>query len=69
VILTYLPHEIQTLYTSYTPSLIEYLAGGGVVAFGMLAITIGLRYFKIVDHDKVEHEPVLKKTYALGSAD
>jgi Ni/Fe-hydrogenase subunit HybB-like protein len=69
VILTYLPHEIQTLYTSYTPSLIEYLAGGGVIAFGMLAITIGIRYFNIVDHDKVGHEPVLKKTYALGSAD
>jgi Ni/Fe-hydrogenase subunit HybB-like protein len=69
VILTYLPHEIQTLYTSYTPSLIEFLAGGGVIAFGMLAITIGMRYFKIVDHRIVQHEPVLEEAYATGSAD
>jgi Ni/Fe-hydrogenase subunit HybB-like protein len=70
VILTYLPHEIQTLYTSYTPSLIEYLAGGGVIAYGMLAIIIGIRYFKIVDHQAVEPEQIKSKpAYALGSAD
>jgi molybdopterin-containing oxidoreductase family membrane subunit len=70
IILTYLPHETQTLYTSYTPSLIEFLAGGGVIAYGMLAITIGLRYFKIVDHDaELEHELVREEAFALGSAD
>ena len=69
VILTYLPNQIQTLYTSYTPSLIEILAGAGVVAFGMLAITIGIRYLNIVDHSEVQLEPVLEETYALGSAD
>lgn len=69
VILTYLQNEIQTLYTSYTPSLIEYLAGFGVVAFGMLAVTIGIRYFNIVDHSVVEHERVITEAYALGSAD
>ncbi|MES0343457.1 MAG: NrfD/PsrC family molybdoenzyme membrane anchor subunit [Anaerolineales bacterium] len=69
VILTYLPNQIQTLYTSYTPSLIEILAGAGVVAYGMLAITIGIRYLNIVDHSEVQLEPVLEETYALGSAD
>ena len=69
IILTYLPNEMYTLYTSYTPSLIEYLAGGGVIAYGMMAITIGLRYFKIVDHRQDQHEPVLQDSYALGSAD
>ena len=69
LILTYLPHEIQTLYTSYTPSLIEFLAGGGVIAFGMLAITIGLRYFNIVDHSVTHEAPILEEAYALGSAD
>jgi Ni/Fe-hydrogenase subunit HybB-like protein len=70
VILTYLPHEMHTLYTSYTPSLIEFLAGGGVIAYGMLAITIGLRYFKIVDHSTISAEqPVMLEAYAMGSAD
>jgi len=44
VVMTYLPHSIQTLFTSYTPSLIEFLAGAGVVAYGLMAFTIGVRY-------------------------
>ena len=50
VVMTYLPHSIQTLFTSYTPSLIEYLAGAGVVAYGLMAFTIGVRYLRVVDH-------------------
>jgi Ni/Fe-hydrogenase subunit HybB-like protein len=69
IILTYLPHAIKTLYTSYSPSLVEFLAGAGVIAYGMLAVTIGLRYFNIVDHEVVDHQPVMGELYALGSAD
>jgi Ni/Fe-hydrogenase subunit HybB-like protein len=72
IILTYLPHETHTLYTSYTPSLVEFLAGGGVIAYGMLALTIGLRYFKIVDHSEhieAQDEPLMEHVYAMGSAD
>ena len=50
VVMTYLPHSIQTLFTRYTPSLIEYLAGVGVVAYGLMAFTIGVRYLRVVDH-------------------
>jgi Ni/Fe-hydrogenase subunit HybB-like protein len=50
VVLTYLPQEIVARYTSYTPSLIEILAGGGVVAYGLIAFTLGVRYLKVVDH-------------------
>ncbi|TET35764.1 MAG: hypothetical protein E3J69_04695 [Anaerolineales bacterium] len=69
VILTYTPNAIRTLYTTYVPSLIEILAGGGVIAFGMLAITIGMQYFNIVDHAEAQPEPVQEEVYALGSAD
>jgi Ni/Fe-hydrogenase subunit HybB-like protein len=69
VILTYTPNAIRTLYTTYVPSLIEILAGGGVIAFGMLAITIGMQYFNIIDHAEVQLEPVQEEVYALGSAD
>jgi Ni/Fe-hydrogenase subunit HybB-like protein len=50
VVMTYLPHSIQTLFTRYTPSLIEYLAGAGVVAYGLMAFTVGVRYLRVVDH-------------------
>jgi Ni/Fe-hydrogenase subunit HybB-like protein len=41
-------------YTSYVPSLIEIAAGAGVIAYGVLAVTLGIRYFAIVDHSSVE---------------
>jgi Ni/Fe-hydrogenase subunit HybB-like protein len=69
VVMTYLPHSIQTLFTHYTPSLIEFLAGAGVVAYGLMAFTIGVRYFKIIDHRDVEYATVQEKVYGLGSAD
>lgn len=50
VVLTYLPQEIVARYTSYTPSLIEILTGAGVVAYGLMAFTLGVRYLKVVDH-------------------
>jgi Ni/Fe-hydrogenase subunit HybB-like protein len=56
VILSYLPKEIETMYTTYSPALIEWLVGAGVVAFGMTAFTLGVRYLKIVDHGVEELE-------------
>ncbi|HLE28478.1 MAG TPA: hypothetical protein VI793_10200, partial [Anaerolineales bacterium] len=57
--LTYLPQEIAARYTDYVPSLIEFLSGAGIVAYGLLAFTLGARYLNIVDHRAVpeaEHE-------------
>ena len=50
VLLTYLPQEIVTRYTTYIPSIIETLAGLGILAYGLLAVTLGVRYLNIVDH-------------------
>ncbi len=50
VVLTYLPQEIVARYTHYTPSLIEFVTGAGIVAYGWLAFTLGVRYLNIVDH-------------------
>jgi Ni/Fe-hydrogenase subunit HybB-like protein len=55
VLLTYLPNEIIARYTHYVPSFIEFLAGAGVVAYGMLAVTLGVRYLNIVDHPAKAH--------------
>jgi Ni/Fe-hydrogenase subunit HybB-like protein len=56
VVLSYLPGVPAVSYTSYTPSLIEFLAGGGVVAYGFLAVSLGVRYLKVVDHDELHEE-------------
>lgn len=50
VILTYLPQEIRTIYTTYFPSIIEILSGLGVLAYGALAITLAIRYLNLIDH-------------------
>jgi Ni/Fe-hydrogenase subunit HybB-like protein len=55
VVLSYLPQDMGTRYTAYWPSLIEYLSGAGVVAYGLLALTLGIRYLNVVDH-RAAHE-------------
>jgi Ni/Fe-hydrogenase subunit HybB-like protein len=55
IVLTYLPHEIVARYTSYFPSTIEFMTGGAVVAYGLLAFTLGVRHLKVVDHKAAIH--------------
>ena len=50
IVLTYLPQEIVARYAQYSPSLIEIISGAGVLAYGLLAYTIGVRYLDVVDH-------------------
>ena len=49
-------------YTSYVPSLIEIAAGAGVIAYGVLAVTLGIRFFSIVDHSGVEETDTLPES-------
>jgi Ni/Fe-hydrogenase subunit HybB-like protein len=70
IVLTYLPQEIIARYTSYVPSLIEILAGAGVVAFGFLAFTIGVQWLGVVDHsDSHEEMPEAVPALATSAAD
>lgn len=50
VVLSYLPQDITARYTDYVPSLIEFVTSAGIVAYGLLAFTLGARYLDIVDH-------------------
>jgi molybdopterin-containing oxidoreductase family membrane subunit len=59
-LISYLPGEATVTYTSYTPSLVEWGAGMGIIAYGLLAISLGVKYLRVVDHritDEV-HETV-----------
>jgi molybdopterin-containing oxidoreductase family membrane subunit len=60
VLLTYLPTEIVARYTQYTPALIEWVVGAGIVAYGLLAFSLGVRYLNIVDH----RQPAESEVYA-----
>ena len=66
VILTYLPQEINTIYTTYFPSIIEIISGVGVVAYGALAITIGVRYLNLIDHP-LKKEELIEKPVIAGT--
>jgi Ni/Fe-hydrogenase subunit HybB-like protein len=50
VVVSYLPGQPTVNYTSYIPSLVEVVSGLGVIAYGLLAFSLGVRYLKVVDH-------------------
>ena len=66
VYLSYLPGQPLVAYAAYHPSLIEFLAGGGIVSYGLLAFSLGVRYLRVVDHNVVKvHEVEVKVIEAL----
>ncbi len=60
MVISYLPGQPTVAYTSYFPSLVEFVTGLGVIAFGLMAFSLGVRYLKVVDHRYAaeEHETV-----------
>lgn len=61
VLVSYLPGEPTVSYTMYRPSLIEWLSGLGIVAYGLTFFSLGVRYLHVVDHRlaETEHESVV----------
>jgi len=50
VVMSYLPGQAAIAYTSYAPSPVELVTALGIVAYGLLAFSIGVRYLRVVDH-------------------
>ncbi len=50
VVVSYLPGQTAVQYTSYFPSWIELVSGSGIIAYGLLAFSLGVRYLRVVDH-------------------
>jgi molybdopterin-containing oxidoreductase family membrane subunit len=50
VAMPYLPGQQTVAYAWYVPSLIELVAGLGIVAYGLLAFSLGVRYLGVVNH-------------------
>jgi Ni/Fe-hydrogenase subunit HybB-like protein len=61
VVMPYLPGRQAIAYASYVPSLIEIVTGMGIIAYGLLAFSLGVRYLGVVDHriatEQVERAP------------
>lgn len=51
------PGSQVPLFTNYTPSLVEILTGAGVIAYGLLAVTFGVRYLNVINHGEVVEAP------------
>lgn len=51
-------------YASYRPSLIEIAAGAAIIAYGLTAFSLGVRYLRVVDHSLIEEEHVRVKVEA-----
>ncbi len=60
VFVSYLPGALTVSYTSYRPSLVEWMAGLGIISYGLMLFSLGVRYLRVVDHRPVheEREPV-----------
>lgn len=56
VVLQDLTSTAVPLYTTYVPSLVELMAAGGIIAYGLLAFTLGTRYLHVVDHRRQHHD-------------
>lgn len=52
IVLTYLPQQIVARYTQYWPSTVEFMAGAGIVAYGLMAFTLGVRHLDVVQHSQ-----------------
>jgi Ni/Fe-hydrogenase subunit HybB-like protein len=50
VVMPDFPGTQAIAYASYVPSLIEIVTGMGIIAYGLLAFSLGVRYLGVVDH-------------------
>jgi Ni/Fe-hydrogenase subunit HybB-like protein len=67
--LSYLPGQPSVAYTAYHPSFIEVIAGGGIISFGLMAFSLGVRYLQVVDHNVIKiHEVEVKVSEAIPVA-
>jgi len=55
VVMPFVPGQAIT-YANYVPSLIEILAGSAIIAYGLTAFSLGVKYLRVVDHSRVEAE-------------
>jgi molybdopterin-containing oxidoreductase family membrane subunit len=53
VVMPYVPGQ-AIAYTSYRPSIIEIVTGLAIIAYGLAAFSLGVKYLRVVDHSLIE---------------
>jgi Ni/Fe-hydrogenase subunit HybB-like protein len=63
VVMPFVPGQ-GIAYTNYFPSLVEFLSGAAIIAYGLTAFSLGVKYLRVVDHTLIEkeHETVKVET-------
>ena len=63
IVMPYIPGQ-AIAYTSYRPSIVEILTGSAIIAYGLTAFSLGVKYLRVVDHSLVEqtHEKVTEQS-------
>jgi Ni/Fe-hydrogenase subunit HybB-like protein len=54
IVMPYVPGQ-AIAYTSYRPSLVEIVTGSAIIAYGLTAFSLGVKYLRVVDHSLIEH--------------
>jgi molybdopterin-containing oxidoreductase family membrane subunit len=63
VVMPYVPGQ-AIAYASYKPSLVEIMTGAAIIAYGLTAFSLGVKYLRVVDHSLVEAEHKMVKVEA-----
>jgi Ni/Fe-hydrogenase subunit HybB-like protein len=63
VVMPYIPGQ-EIAYTSYRPSLVEILSGAAIIAYGLTAFSLGVKYLRVVNHSLIEEEHAKVKVEA-----
>ena len=59
VVMPYVPGQVIA-YTSYRPSLVEILTGSAIIAYGLAAFSLGVKYLRVVDYSLIaEHREIV----------
>lgn len=69
IVLSYLPGNLAVGYSSYSPSWIEILSGMGILAYGALVFSLGVRYLSVVSHKTENHYSEDSVILVMGAAD
>ena len=54
IVIPYISEGPSVLYTRYIPSIVEIVVGAGVIAYGIAAFSLGVKFLRVVDHGVVE---------------
>jgi Ni/Fe-hydrogenase subunit HybB-like protein len=52
-------------YTSYRPSWIEVITGAAIIAYGLTAFSLGVKYLRVVDHSLITEDHAKVKVEAV----